>query len=50
MRAAIHRAELPIIAHGIASGCRIAHGADDALKRKAMDWLISNGISDEYGE
>ena len=50
MRAAIHRAELPIIAHGIASGCRIAHGADEALKRQALEWMIANGISDEDGE
>ena len=50
MRCAIHREELSIIAHGIATGCRIAHGADEVLKRKAMDWLITNGISDEDGE
>ena len=50
MRAAIHRSELPIIAHGIASGCRIAHGADEVLKRQALEWMITNGISDEDGE
>ena len=43
MRAAIYRGELSIVAHGIAHGCRIAHGADDDLKRKAMDWMIDNG-------
>ena len=50
MRCAIHREELSIIAHGIATGCRIAHGADDVLKRRAMDWMIENGCNDTDGE
>lgn len=46
MRAAIQREILPIVAQGIATGCSIAHDADNVLKHKAMTWLIENPMCD----